>query len=68
MQLREQGLHGKNLGEDMADRKLDVVGARKSVRLAKDNIGSMIEIYRGKNWSFDLEHDFPLLSGSTEAP
>ena len=40
MQLRKQGPYGKDLGEDMTDGKFDVAGTRKSVRLAKEIIGS----------------------------
>jgi hypothetical protein len=60
MQLGKQGPHSKDLGEDMADKKFDIVGTRKGVRLTKEIIGSIIEIYSGKNWSFDLKHDFLL--------
>jgi hypothetical protein len=58
MQLRKQGSHSEDLGEDMTDRKFDVVGTRKGVRLTKKLIGSHIEIHRSKNWTFDLKHDF----------
>jgi|GEM_PF-6540950 len=58
MQLRKQGPHGKDLGKDMTDGKFDVVGTRKGVRLTKKFIGSIIKIHRGKNWAFDLKHDF----------
>src|SRR5512141_343535 len=58
MQLGKQGPHGKDFGEDMTDRKFDVVGTRKGVRLKKEIIGPMIETDRGKYRSFDLKHDF----------
>ena len=57
MQLRKQGPHSKDLGQDVTDGKFDVVGMRKGVRLTKEIIGSIIEIHRGKNWTFDLKHD-----------
>jgi hypothetical protein len=58
MQLRKQGPHCKNFGKDMTDRKLDLVGTRKGVRLTKEFLGSFVEIHRSKNWTFDLKHDF----------
>ena len=58
MQLRKQGPHGKDLGEDMTDGKFDVVGTRKGVSLTKEFSGSISEIHRGKDWTFDLKHDF----------
>jgi hypothetical protein len=59
MQLRKQGPYGKDLGEDVTDRKSDLVGTRKGVRLTKEIIGSIVEIHRNKYRAFDLKHDFP---------
>jgi len=61
MQLRKQGPHGKYFRKDMADRKIDLIGTRKYVCLAKNFIGSFIEIHCSKNWTFDLKHDFLFL-------
>jgi hypothetical protein len=58
MQLRKQGLHSEDLGEDMTDKKFNMVRARNGIRLTKELFGSFIEIHRSKNWALDLKHDF----------
>jgi hypothetical protein len=58
MQLRKQRPHGKYFGKDMTDRKLDLVGTRKGVRLSEKFIGCFIEIHCSKNWALNLKHNF----------
>jgi hypothetical protein len=68
MQLRKQGPHSKDLGEDMTDSKFDAVRTCEGVRLTKEIIGSFIEIHRSKNRTFDLKQNFLLSEEASAIP